>query len=215
MRPGIKSNGPKPLSFIEEARRKQIVDTAIKTIAQRGLSQASLAEIARKAGISKGVISYHFNGKEELIEEILACLLREPAAFIKERVGREETALGRLRAYIEANLDFMAAYRDGYVALVDLWGSHGVSGGKRRFSAEAYEPSRRYLSRILEEGQRSGEFRKFPIDVAASLAQAAIDGIMLQWVFDPDAIDLKVASAEIVEMVTAYVLPTKIRRHER
>ena len=52
-------------SFIEEARRRQIIDTAIRTIATRGYSRTSLAEIAREAGISKGVISYHFEGKGE------------------------------------------------------------------------------------------------------------------------------------------------------
>jgi AcrR family transcriptional regulator len=205
MRPKIKPSG----SFIEEARRQQIVKTAIETIAQQGISQASLAEIARKAGCSKGVISYHFNGKDELIEEILSSLMREPAGFIKERVSQSDTALGKLRAYVEANFDFMEAHRDGYVALVDLWGSRGSPQETNRFNAEAYEPSRHYLAKILEDGRKRGELRQLPVSTTASLIQAAIDGIMLQWVFDPDAIDLKACSTEIVEMVSCYVVKSR------
>jgi hypothetical protein len=75
-----------------------------------------------------------------------------------------------------------------------------------RFNAEAYEPSRRYLAKILDDGCKRGELRELPVSTAASLIQAAIDGIMLQWVFDPDAIDLEACSTEIVEMVSHYAV---------
>lgn len=196
---------PRP-SFIEEARRRQIVDTAIRTIANRGYSGASLAEIAREAGISKGVISYHFEGKGELLEEILSRLLREPAEFIKQRVDATDRAPDKLRAYVTANFEFMKSHRNHYVALVDLWDSRTSSTEANRFKAEAYEPSRRYLSRILEAGQRSGELRALPHETMASVIQAAIDGVMLQWVFDPQAIDLDACSHEILEMISRHVV---------
>jgi AcrR family transcriptional regulator len=192
-------------SFIEAARRRQIVDTAIRTIATRGYSQASLAEIAREAGISKGVISYHFEGKVELIEEILSRLLREPAEFIKRRVDACDRAMDRLRAYVTANFEFMQTHRDHYVALVDLWESRG-SDTANRFSAEAYAPSRAYLSRILECGESSGEFRGLSQNTVASVIQAAIDGVMLQWVFDENAVDLDACRDQVLEMVTLHVV---------
>ncbi len=195
-------------TFIEEARRRQIVQTAIRTIATRGFSQASLAEIARKAGISKGVISYHFDGKEALVEEILASLLREPADFVKARVDRENRPLAQLRAYVEANFEFMRTHRDHYVALVDLWGRRpDAASGGNRFDADAYEPSRHYLARILESGIEQGEIRDVPLRTTASLIQAAIDGVMLQWVLDEDALDLDAAISEVTDMITGHVRP--------
>jgi len=179
------------------------VEIAIQTIATQGFSQASLAEIAKKAGISKGVISYHFDGKEELVEEILRSLLRKPADFIKERVSRAQSAVEKLRAYVEANFEFMKMNRVGYVALVDLWGQR--DSGRNSLNADAYEPSRHYLAHILEEGQRTGEMRAFPVMPTASLIQGAVDGIMLQWVLDEKAIDLDVAKEEVVSMVLRHV----------
>jgi TetR/AcrR family fatty acid metabolism transcriptional regulator len=211
MRSDLQPVNQKKLSFIEEARRRQIVETAIQTIATQGFSQASLAEIARKAGISKGVISYHFAGKDELVEEILRSLLHQPAEFIKQRVGHHETALEQLRAYIEANFEFMESHRDNYVALVDLWGRRGSAGEENRFNAEAYEPSRHYLAHMLEAGRERGEFRHLPVRATASLIQASIDGVMLQWVFDEDSIDLDVCRAEVLEMVTRHVSKGDLR----
>ncbi len=59
------------LPFTETARRAQIVAAAIDTIAELGYGQASMARIAERVGITKGVIAYHFDGKEELIREIV------------------------------------------------------------------------------------------------------------------------------------------------
>jgi TetR/AcrR family transcriptional regulator, fatty acid metabolism regulator protein len=198
----LKSIGQRK-SFIEEQRRSQIVDTAIQTIATQGFSQASLAEIAKEAGISKGVISYHFDGKEDLVEEILRSLLRKPAEFVKERVSRASTALDKLRAYVEANFDFMRDNRVGYVALVDLWGRRGF--GRDSLNADAYEPSRHYLAHLLEQGKSKGEMRALSVKPTASLIQGAIDGVMLQWVLDEKAIDLDVAKQEVVAMVLGHV----------
>jgi AcrR family transcriptional regulator len=205
MRSTSDTSGQGKPSFIEEARRRQIVDTAIRTIATRGYSQASLAEIARQAGISKGVISYHFEGKEELVEEILSRLLREPAEFIKKRVDASDRAMDRLRSYVTANFEFMKTHRDNYVALVDLWESR-ASGSGNRFSIEAYGPSRTYLSRILETGHQGGEFRELDHVTVASVIQASIDGVMLQWVFDGNAVDLDACRDQILEMVTLHVV---------
>jgi len=208
MRSNLESSGQNKAtrpSFIEEARRRQIVQTAIETIATQGFSQASLAEIARKAGISKGVISYHFAGKKELIREILASLIREPSEFIKDRVSRSEGALDKLIAYVQANFEFMRTHRNHYVALVDLWGSRGWYEGRNRFNAEAYEPSRAYLSKILDSGRQSGELRDVALPTMASVLQGAIDGVMLQWVCDPDAIDLDESANEILNMLRKHI----------
>jgi AcrR family transcriptional regulator len=205
MRSNSRLSGQERPSFIEEARRKQIVDTAIDTIASKGLAGASLAEIAREAGISKGVISYHFEGKGELVDEILSRLLREPAEFIKRAVDAAGRPLDKLRAYVAANFEFMKSHRNHYVALVGLWESKSASQQSNRFKADAYEPSRRYLTRILDEGSRSGELRALPHETLASVIQAAIDGVMLQWVFDEAAVDLDACREEILEMITPHV----------
>ncbi len=197
---------PAPKTFVEEARRRQIVDTAIGIIADRGMSSASLAEIAKGVGCSKGVISYHFAGKDELIEEILSRLLREPAEFIKARVDACHRAADKLRAYVQGNFDFMRDHRNHYLALVELWGKRSSPLGHNRFNSDVYEPSRKYLTRILEAGQAAGEIRDLALSTMSSVIQGTIDGVMLQWVFDATAVDLDAAVTEIVDMIGTHVI---------
>ncbi|WEL93058.1 helix-turn-helix domain containing protein, partial [Tsukamurella tyrosinosolvens] len=69
MRPENEPSGQR--SFIEEARRRQIIAAAAEVLADEGYGRATLARIARQAGISKGVISYHFDGKDDLMRQVV------------------------------------------------------------------------------------------------------------------------------------------------
>jgi len=73
-------------SFVSSARRAQIVEAAIETVAEVGYGNASLSRIAVRLGISKGVISYHFAGKDDLIAEIVSQVLQRAWAYIQPRI---------------------------------------------------------------------------------------------------------------------------------
>src|SRR5215472_17968185 len=107
-------------TFTETARRAQIVAAAIDTIAELGYGQASLARIAETAGTSKGVILYHFGGKDELIREVVAEVVAGGVAYMEPRIDTEPTGAGKLRAYIESNLAFMRENRNHVVAIVEI-----------------------------------------------------------------------------------------------
>jgi TetR/AcrR family transcriptional regulator, fatty acid metabolism regulator protein len=51
--------------------RSNIAATAIDTIAEVGYAGASFARIAEKLGISRGLISYHFAGKDDLMRQVV------------------------------------------------------------------------------------------------------------------------------------------------
>jgi len=110
-------------TFTEAARRQQIIDAALQTIAEQGYTQASFAEIARSLGITKGLIAYHFDGKHDLITSTIQTLLSRQSAYVKARVAAHHDAAGRMQAYIAASFDYIAQHRAHVAALVDLWGS--------------------------------------------------------------------------------------------
>ncbi len=194
---------PKPKfkpTFIEEARRKQIVEAAIQAIAEKGYINTSLSSVAEQVNISKGVISYHFNGKSDLIDTVIDAILERQHEFIAARVEQYESPREQLRAYITASTEFMDSRRTYMLAQVDLWGSFTSIEAKKRFNVSAYDNCREFLNAILQAGQEQGEFRSFDTWLMASLVQAAIDGVLLQWVFDADAIQPQQAGAELAEM---------------
>jgi AcrR family transcriptional regulator len=192
-------------TFIEEARRKQIIDAALQTIAEQGYTQTSFAEIAKGLGITKGLIAYHFDGKHDLITSAIHTILNRQGAYIKEQVEAQEDAGNKLQAYIQASFEYIAQNRAHFVALVDLWGSFTSPEEKIAFSQTAYDPCRAHLQKIFRIGLEQGEFAGFEPQGMSALVQGSIDGVMLQWVFDPQAVDLPQASRELSQMFVRRV----------
>lgn len=195
-----KTSKPDQPTFIEEARRKQIIDAALQTIADQGYTQTSFAEIAKGLGITKGLIAYHFNGKHDLITSAIHTILNQQGAYIKVQVDAQVQAADKLRVYIEASFEYIEQNRPHFVALVDLWGSFTSAEEKKAFSQTSYDPCRAHLQKIFRIGQERAEFGGFSPQTMAAMIQGAIDGVMLQWVFAPDAVDLKAASRELTEI---------------
>src|SRR5579871_3922340 len=90
------------LSFIEQARRQQIIEATIAAVAEEGYAGASLAKVARRAKISKSVVLYHFGGKDLLLETTVHQIFSEIWNFVRPRLLAETTARGQLRAFIES-----------------------------------------------------------------------------------------------------------------
>ncbi len=198
MQPKNEPDGQKGRSFIEEARRTQIVAAAIETIAEAGYPRASMERIASKAGISRGLISYHFAGKAELIREVATMIYMDGATFMGPRIEAETRPPAQLRAYITANLEYMRAHPERMVALVEIFTAAGtaVSSAPDTEASAVEDGTLAPLVGIFHTGQANGDFGDFDPKVMARLVRAAIDTVPPQLSRDPDrdrVIDVNIA----------------------
>lgn len=207
MRTKNKIAGQKKPSFIEVARRAQVIDCALETIADLGYAQASLDQIARRLGISKGVISYHFASKDELIREVIKKVTSAGIEFRKSRLSKRTTALGELKAYIESAIEFVSLNPKYIPAMMQILANTSNEKWRSRYEAEIFEGPRLKLETILKKGQDDGEFREFSSKVMAIAVRAAVDAVLLQRRMYPD-IDLKSCAKELV---TLFDLATRKR----
>lgn len=159
-----------------EARRAQIVQAAIDTIAELGYAKASFARITQRAGLSSPrMISYHFADKDDLLRHIALTVFTAGADAIAERMSAETTVAGKLRAYIEANLRFLRDHPRQIVALTEIGPYLRTDAGEGYTAESAQEPSVQGLEALLVAGQRNGEFRDFDARSMAVLIRGAID----------------------------------------
>ncbi|HSW81513.1 MAG TPA: TetR family transcriptional regulator, partial [Candidatus Saccharimonas sp.] len=107
-------------SFIEQARRAQIIEATISVLAQNGYVNTSFAKIGKQAGISASLISYHFKNKEELTEEVYKSILQGRAAHVGAKIAAAQTASDKLRAAIESDLFYMGTQPELFQALVEI-----------------------------------------------------------------------------------------------
>jgi TetR/AcrR family fatty acid metabolism transcriptional regulator len=204
MQPGAPGNEPER-TFIETARRAQIVAAAIDTIAEAGYAGASFARIAQRLGISRGLISYHFEGKDDLITQVVHQAAEQAKAYIRPRILAESTGPGMLRAYIESNLTFMGEHRNNVIAMIEIARS---SEGRRIFYGDAdVVDAVGALEHVLSGFQAAGQFRPgFDPHVMAIAIRAAIEAASPRLAQDPE-FDIDNYSSEIA---TAFRLATRI-----
>lgn len=83
-------------------RRKQLVDAAIAVIHTEGFGNATVARIARKAGISTGMVHHYFHDKDDLLFATMRHLLAELRADAAARLARTPDPEQRIGAIIDA-----------------------------------------------------------------------------------------------------------------
>ncbi|MDA2807599.1 TetR/AcrR family transcriptional regulator [Nocardiopsis suaedae] len=189
----------KKRTFIEEARRAQIVQAAIGAIAEHGYEAASLARIARHAGISKGVISYHFTGKDELMHQVVVHVYTRIAEHMAPRLDAAPGPSAKVRTYVLAVADYMRENREQLMALGGIFAGARSPEGEPEYGFAGNEPIYTALEEMLREGHDSGAFREFDRRVMAVTMQGAIDAMFGYWAATPDH-DLENHAREVAEL---------------
>jgi AcrR family transcriptional regulator len=189
-------------SFIAEARRAQIVEAAIKTLDEIGYVQASLAQIAKRAGISTALISYHFSDKDDLMNHVLVRLLEFSTSYILEKVRQQSTLEEKLDTFILASLAYQGTHPAHNSALVEIIFNARTPDKipYYKLSDDEEEPLLHTLQQILKDGQETGVFGEFNIDVMASLIQAGIGEYMLSTAV-AKKVDLETYSSELIRII--------------
>ena len=187
-------------TFTELARRAQIAGCAAEAIAEVGYAGASMAEIARRAGVAKSVVSYHFSDRAELMGEVLRTAMATYATFMEPRLARATSASDKLRAYVVGTADYVVEQRSLHVAVIEI-GLNATSADGRPLIAtmplRAPEPS---VEDILRQGQRDGDFRDFDVQVVGGVVRSALTRDMVVRQRNDPGIDLQAYAEELVRL---------------
>lgn len=169
--------GQKSPTFTEAARRAQIIECAIEILATLGYAQTSLAQIAKRAGISKGVIIYYFNSKDALIEQVVTEIYAAAVQEVTPQITAQPTAQFQLQAYIRSAVDYIGIHQMRMLALLEIARNHRTADGKLRYGGTSEEWILTSLEALLRQGQEDGDFRVFDLRVMAVTIRRAIDAV--------------------------------------
>lgn len=168
-----------------DRRPEEIADAGLRLFCARGYLNVTVDDIAREAGVTKGAVYHHFDGKEDLL--VAAIELHFRRTF--DRAGAEhpaaagETARHRIEALLWAAWQFWhsAEFR-GLFRLVLGEGGDAVPAVRDRFLAEGPYRGWQTLGDLIRDGQRRGEFRAniHPASAARLVACGLVLQIMLK-----------------------------------
>jgi AcrR family transcriptional regulator len=169
-------------------RREEILAAADAAFAKHGFRGASLATISQEVGLSQPGLLHHFPSKEHLLLEVLR---------YREERGLEYVArtLEEADGYADALLELCAANArtPGLVRLFTVLAAESVDDDHpaNEFFRARYRHLRELVSTRFAEEQRA---ERWPADVdpdtLAVQVLALFDGLQLQWLLEPDAVDM-------------------------
>ena len=112
-----------PRTMSREARRSQIVEATIQTLAARGFARTTLTEVARTAGLSHGLVLFHFDSKEGLLSDTLSHLAEEYSQNWKAALDTAgDDPAQQLSALIEADFSPAICTPARLAAWCAFWG---------------------------------------------------------------------------------------------
>ncbi len=182
-----------------------IVEAATRVLARQGYARTSLLDIAMEAGMSKGALHYHFPTKEALISKVLerACnRVAERAQAVWNQAGDPiESVRASLRELWHVRVD----RNDEAAVIADLLAQSLHDSTLRPQLARYYELAASQVIEYLEPRlQTLGLQPRLPIDMLPRILNGLLDGLVMQTIVDPDALDADRVVTSL-EILAAYM----------
>jgi len=187
-------------SHREAERKKKILTSATKIIGEKGFQNATIAEIAKEAGIGDATIYEYFKNKEDLLLAIPVETTKDLIADINEHMMGIKGAFNKLRKFIWWWLNYVEK-NPGYGVVVLL----ELKTSKTYVSTEAYQAARNFYQIILDiirEGQEEETIKKeMNSYLARSLCVGAMEHIIIRWLLKDRKYSLLQYADELADLL--------------
>ena len=187
-------------------RKQEILDSALVAFGQKGFYKASLADVASAAGITAAGLLHHFKTKEALLVELLA-----QRDLIDWQIATGG-ARPRGRAMLQHFVDTMARNmtRPVTTQMYAVLSAEGVteSHPARQWFLDRYDSLRLALSTALIEAGADGDIAAdLDADATAIAIIAVMDGLQIQWLYDPESVDMGTVTHQVITALVHPVVP--------
>ncbi len=185
----------------KESRRK-VLDAAMRLFASRGYSGTTMVEIGREAGVSHGLVTYHFGSKKQCIKAVLEDI-RAKVADSYEGLFSSQRGLTSLDSVCERYLQGPSEARPGaraiYVAIMESISSAPDLKDLTKKNDEAFRGAIvRALTEAIEDGEISASV---DVKTQAVLILGLLRGVVLQRMVNSNLIGLNTIIPAALAMV--------------
>lgn len=153
--------------------REEILIHAARLFSRQGIGATKITDIGASIGVSSQSIYYHFRNLDEIAESLLDYALKEPEK--PKKASKFDTYSERLQDYIKRHIEKLIS------GPYDLWFIVYLSDSEvRRFPAARKHASawKKEAARIIQAGQKSGEFLEMDTHIAVDVLSGIVIGAM-------------------------------------
>ena len=194
------------------AKKKQLLLAALRVIAEKGLTETRMADIARAANVGKGTLYEYFRSKEEIMHEGFLLIFQQGEEVLAKKLAKITDPAEKIRAILIGFVEALQEFPPDFMQIMfDVW-AEGVRSAKAKETTifdmrKLYAEYRGLVASILVEGVHQGKFRRdLNPELVASAILGSWDGLMLQWVLDHSVFDFKEAVEVMIQTYLRGIL---------
>lgn len=167
------SRGTVQVDAVRETARERILRVAARLYAVRGYEGTSMRQIAEAAGVTKPLVYYHFGSKEQLFSSLMREAIDGWRAIAGEVLGRDSSATQRLHDMFRAQFQHARQAPEIVAFAHEVMSMPGTLPLGFDYKAEGKQLCE-FGVRLIEEGQRNGEFRNLDAHTAVTIPIAVM-----------------------------------------
>ena len=178
----------------EDVRRAQIINAAYAVAGSKGLEGVTVRDVARKAGISHGLVLFHFKTRQQLIIALLDWLLETTTVLhVTDDIANITEPLDRLHALLRMEMDRLSREPRRIRVFFDFWAKgirHAAIRSKMRRELARYREAFLPIAAAVLASVPS-RFPGVSAEGLAAVAVSFIKGCAVQAMIDPDHFDIE------------------------
>ncbi len=172
----------------------------MRVIARRGMTAATMQEIADEAGVAKGTIYLYFRDRDELVEKTFDRAITALHQRLDAALESEGSFEQKLRAVLAAEMLFFREHREFFRLYISL---RYPEGKRQKRTCPQYQTRLARVAAVLEQAMERGEIRRMDPARLALFISEGISAVIIQRVIDesppPEAADIDLLAGAIVD----------------
>jgi AcrR family transcriptional regulator len=185
----------------EHESKTHILATALAVFAEKGFAKASMNDIVRASGLSKGGVYWHFKSKDDLITAIFDQFFVEQLALLDEVLVSAGTAVAKLTQLATLTGAGVEALATQFPTPLEFYALAAREDGLKLLLNEQFVTYQQKVSTLVDEGIANGEFRQVDSASVAKTIIALFEGVLLIWAVSPQLIDLETQVDTAVQLL--------------
>lgn len=181
--------------------RAQILAAATAVFAEKGFNKASMNDVVRASGLSKGGVYWHFKSKDDLLAalftQFFTTLMADMDAIL-QRPGRADAKLRQFAQMAGADVEALAQQFPSPLEFYALAARDKALTGVMQTYFDQYHAA---LTGLVQQGIADGAFRDVDAAAAARTLSGLFEGMLLVWAVSLDSFDLSAQVETAVDLI--------------
>jgi TetR/AcrR family transcriptional regulator, fatty acid metabolism regulator protein len=189
---------------LRDLRRQQIIAAARGLVSAGGLEALTISKLEEQVDFSRGVITYHFKGKDEIVMAVLHSALDEIVEGATHLAQKGVNIREKIHAILTGMIQGFIEKSEAAQIMVSFWSRIPKDPEVTEMNAKLYDSYRSQVARVLGKARKSREItaNKAQIDAISALVVGIVIGVAMQVYFQPASVDPSMIIKESAEAIS-------------